>query len=292
MTYRRIRSLTRGIDVLRYLNTVQGAQPTDICKELKLPRPTVHRILDTLEELKLVHRGYYSREFRLTDGVKRLARAKGVYEELRQAAWPIMHELTARHVWPCDLAVFQDNTMLIVESTHRSSPLSSDIGMVGISRSMTSSPLGRAFLCHCSDAQRDAIFAALALRPHESDGLMQQREAINRMIEQGRNDGFSMCPELPHTRCASIAVPIRLRDDVVATMNMVWNVKELTFDEAGTQLGLPLLAARDQIEQRLVEFEKQAHGHERGPALPAFGLAITPDPGLVAHIEIGVPGTS
>ena len=82
MTYRRIRSLKRGIDVLRFLNTVKGAQPADICKELKLPRPTVHRILETLEEMKLVHRGYNAREFRLTDGVKRLAQAKGVYEEL------------------------------------------------------------------------------------------------------------------------------------------------------------------------------------------------------------------
>ncbi len=279
MTYRRIRSLTRGIDVLRYLNTVQGAQPTDICKELRLPRPTVHRILDTLEEMKLVHRGYYSREFRLTDGVKRLARAKGVYEDLRQAAWPIMHELTARHVWPCDLAVFHDNAMLIVESTHRSSPLSSDIGMVGLSRSMTSSPLGRAFLSHCDDAQREAIFTALALQTSENDGLLRQREAIDRMIEQGRNDGFSMCPELPHTRCASIAVPIRVRGHVVATMNMVWNIKELTFADAGTQLGVPLLAARDQIERRLVKIDLQPQA--AGPEAPstAFDGALGPDAG-------------
>ncbi len=285
MTYRRIRSLTRGIEVLRYLNTVQGAQPTDICKELKLPRPTVHRILDTLEEMRLVHRGYYSREFRLTDGVKRLARAKGVYEELRQAAWPVMHELTARHVWPCDLAVFHDNAMLIVESTHRSSPLSSDIGMVGLSRSMTKSPLGRAFLSHCSDAQREAIFAALALRAGENDGLLHQREAIDRMVEQGRRDGFSMCPELPHTRCASIAVPIRAHRQVVATMNMVWNIKELTFAEAGTQLGVPLLAARDQIERRLADVDLQPV--MTGPEARAYDSAVNADPG--ADPRIGSP---
>lgn len=289
MTYRRIRSLTRGIDVLRYLNTVQGAQPTDICKELKLPRPTVHRILDTLEEMKLVHRGYYSREFRLTDGVKRLARAKGVYEDLRQAAWPIMHELTARHVWPCDLAVFHDNAMLIVESTHRSSPLSSDIGMVGMSRSMTKSPLGRAFLSHCCDVQREAIFAALALKAGENDELLRHREAIDRMIEQGRNDGFSMCPELPHTRCASIAAPIRVRGNVVATMNMVWNVKELTFADAGKQLGVPLLAARDQIERRLTQIDSQTQGHVPQTQAPVFEGVLLSDPGAEPMIGSSAP---
>lgn len=268
MTYRRIRSLTRGIEVLRYLNTVQSAQPTDICKMLKLPRPTVHRILDTLEELKLVHRGYYSREFRLTDGVKRLARAKGVYEELRQAAAPVMHELTVDLVWPCDLAVFQDNAMLIVEATHRSSPLSSDIGMVGITRPMLLSPLGRAYLSHCSDEQREAIVAALCANPAGNDGVAADRAAIDRMVEQGRKDGFSMCPELPHVRCASIAVPIRVRGEVVAAMNMVWNIKELSFAEAGAQLGPPLLAARDRIEQRLLEFEIHADAGAPDASMP------------------------
>ena len=279
MTYRRIRSLTRGIEVLRYLNTVQGAQPTDICKELKLPRPTVHRILDTLEELKLVHRGYYNREFRLTDEVKHLARAKGVYEELRQAAWPIMHELTSRYVWPCDLAVFRDNAMLIVESTHRSSSLSSDIGMIGRTRSMMLSPLGRAFLSHCSDTQRAAIIEALNARPSERDGIMADSEAIDRMIAQGRRDGYNMCPELPHTRCASIAVPIRVRDEVVATMNMVWSAKELTFDQAGERLGVPLLAARDRIEQRLLELERRARSGATDAATLLPGLDIHTDHG-------------
>ena len=279
MTYRRIRSLTRGIEVLRYLNTVQGAQPTDICKELKLPRPTVHRILDTLEELKLVHRGYYNREIRLTDEVKHLARAKGVYEELRQAAWPIMHELTSRYVWPCDLAVFRDNAMLIVESTHRSSSLSSDIGMIGRTRSMMSSPLGRAFLSHCSDTQRAAIIEALKVRPSERDGIMADSEAIDRMIAQGRRDGYNMCSELPHTRCASIAVPIRVRSEVVATMNMVWSAKELTFDQAGERLGVPLLAARDRIEQRLLELERRARGGATDAATLLPAIDTHADPG-------------
>ena len=53
MTYKHIRSLSRGIEVLRYLNTVDGAHPSDICRSLDLPRPTVHRILETLGELTL-----------------------------------------------------------------------------------------------------------------------------------------------------------------------------------------------------------------------------------------------
>nr|WP_246866331.1 helix-turn-helix domain-containing protein [Novosphingobium sp. SG720] len=258
VTYRRIRSLQRGIDVLRFLNSVKGAQPTDICKELKLPRPTVHRILETLEEMKLVHRGYNAREFRLTGGVQRLARAKGVHEELRQAAWPVMHELTARYLWPCDLAVFQDNAMLIIESTHRLSPFSSDIGMVGRQRLMLLSPLGRAFLSHCDAPQRALILEALAAQRLPDDGLMADREAIDRIVEQGRRDGFSMCPELPHTRCASIAVPIRAGGEVVAAMNLVWDLKEMPFDQAREQLGPPLLAGRDRIERHLADLVADA----------------------------------
>lgn len=253
LTYRRIRSLKRGIDVLRFLNSVKGAQPADICKELKLPRTTVHRILETLEEMDLVHRGYNAREFRLTGGVKRLARAKGVYEELRQAAWPVMRELTARYLWPSDLAIFHDNSMLIIESTHRLSPLSSDIGMVGRVRSMMLSPLGRAFLSHCEPDLRELIVHSLATQSAPAEGLMADCEAIDRIVEQGRRDGFSMCPELPHTRCASIAVPILIRGEIVATMNLVWDLKDVSFEQAREQFCAPLVAARETIERRLLD---------------------------------------
>tara|TARA_B110001454_G_scaffold177183_1_gene169582 strand:+ start:18031 stop:18762 length:732 start_codon:yes stop_codon:yes gene_type:complete len=241
--------------------------------------------LETLEEMKLVHRGYNAREFRLTDGVKRLAQAKGVYEELRRASWPVLEELTARHIWPSDLAVFHDNSMLIIESTHRLSPLSSDIGMIGRSRSMMLSPLGRAYLSHCEQEQRDSILAHMREHPNLTDGVLADNEVIQCIIDQGRKDGYSMCPDLPHARCASIAVPIRAGQAVIATMNMVWNVTEMSFEQVPIQLGEPLKAARNSIERRLQEITDERRAEQAPcPAFVApFGQGGMRSHPLIAH---------
>ena len=257
MTYRRIRSLTRGIEVLRYLNTVSGAHPSDISKALNLPRPTVHRVLDTLKAFSLIYQTESSAEFRLTPLVRRLGNVKDVNEELRTAAWPAMQALTARVLWPCDLAVYQDNAMMIIESTHRVSPLSVDLGMVGRPRHLLTSPLGRAFLAHCDDEQLEAALSAISDDGDEGREFVSDRQALNQMIEQGRRDGYSMCSELPHDRCASLAVPVRYSGRVIGCMNLVWKVSDVTYDWARENLSGPLIAARNTIERRLAGLEPE-----------------------------------
>ncbi|WP_137897991.1 helix-turn-helix domain-containing protein [Sphingomonas sp. 2SG] len=250
MTYKHIRSLSRGIEVLRYLNTVDGAHPSDICRSLDLPRPTVHRILETLGELTLIYQGPFSREFRVSPKVRELAQSRDQFGLIRHAAWPAMHALTSQVVWPSDIAVPQDHAMLIVESTHRISSMSADIGMIGQSRPMLVSPLGLAYLSHCGDAARDAILDDLYATA-TADDAFADRATIERALGDGRRDGFVICHDLAHRRCASMAVPVRVGGDVVACMNVVWHAAELTFDEARDQLGGPLMAARDRVEESL-----------------------------------------
>lgn len=253
MTYRRIRSLTRGISVLRYLNTVKGAHPVDIAREVGLPRPTVHRILETFEELELVYRGPYSCEFRLTPGVRRLVGGGGNFDKLRSSARPVMRDLTTEVVWPSDLAVFDNNVMLIIESTHRLSSITSDIGMVGQTRSMLLSPLGLAYLSHCDKERRDALITELCTRAARNGRGADDLEEIDSMIESGYRDGFSICPDLLDDRFASIAVPVRINGAAIASMNIMWSLADLTIEQARERLSRPLLSARDRIEAQLLD---------------------------------------
>jgi IclR family mhp operon transcriptional activator len=239
--------------VLRYLNRVNGAHPVAIAKGVGLPRPTVHRILESLEELELVYQGLDSGEFRLTPDVRRLARGSGDFDNLRNAAWPVMRELTAEVVWPSDLAVFDNNAMKIIESSHRLSSLASDIDVVGEKRSVLHSPLGLAYLSHCSDETRDAVIDELRMRTAWNDQIVDDLEQINRKVSSGYSDGFCMGPDLPEGRCASIAVPVRVNAAAIASMNIVWNLAELTFEQARERLSGPLMAARDRIETQLRE---------------------------------------
>lgn len=263
MIYKHIRSLSRGVEVLRYLNTVDGAHPSDICRGLDLPRPTVHRILETLVELTLVYQGPFSREYRVSPKVRELAKSHDEFDFIRHAAWPAMHALTTEVVWPSDIAVLHDGAMMIVESTHRISSMSVDIGMIGQSRPMLVSPLGRTYLSHCSDAERDAILSEIYARTPD-DPAIEDRATIEQALADGRRDGFTMCHDLAHRRCASMAVPVRVDGDVIACMNIVWHAAELTFDEARDQLSKPLMTARDRLEATLRGLDLTDNPHRGG----------------------------
>ena len=51
-----VRSLQRGLDVLHHVNTAGGIRAGALARLLNLPRPTVYRLLQTLEELGYVER--------------------------------------------------------------------------------------------------------------------------------------------------------------------------------------------------------------------------------------------
>jgi IclR family mhp operon transcriptional activator len=253
MKYKRIRSLARGIEVLRYLNRVKGACPVDIGKALGLPRPTVHRILEAFEELELVYQGLNSRVFRLTPSVRKLAGGGNKFDILRAIAGPVLRELTAEVVWPCGLAVLHESAMLVIESTYRQSSMSSEIGMVGQSYPLLLSALGQTYLSHCDAARRGAIIADLCAHAVRHDLPVDDLEVIDDMVKDGHREGFSMWRDLPDGRFASIAVPVRLDGTTIASISIMWNVVDLTFEQAYERLSGPLLAARDRIETKLQE---------------------------------------
>lgn len=72
MNYKRIRSLERGIAVLKFLNTVKAATVAEIAEATQIPRPTAYRVLDALIEEGLVYQRPSSNSLYLLSGNDRL----------------------------------------------------------------------------------------------------------------------------------------------------------------------------------------------------------------------------
>lgn len=73
MGYKQIRSLARGMAILKYLNEKQAATVADIAEQTRIPRATAYRILDALAESGLVYRSPSSSNlFRLTGNIRQL----------------------------------------------------------------------------------------------------------------------------------------------------------------------------------------------------------------------------
>ena len=96
-----------------------------------IPRPTVYRLLQTLEELGYVERGVSSDLFRVTRKAAGLGDGYDAGVLVAQSLGPILFDLGRRFLWPFDLFVYDNASMIVQETTHARSPLSIDRGMMG-----------------------------------------------------------------------------------------------------------------------------------------------------------------
>src|SRR5258708_12238696 len=70
---RPIRALMRGLDALTFLNLRDGGSVSEVAQEIRLPRTTVYRILETLCSTGFVFRDAADDRYRLTILVRGLS---------------------------------------------------------------------------------------------------------------------------------------------------------------------------------------------------------------------------
>ena len=247
MSYASIRSLARGLRVLQYLNTVSEATPVEIGHNLDLPRPTVHRILDTLIERGWVYQSRSTGAFRLTREVRRLDQVPASATSIEVLVRPVLAKLTGEIAWPSSLGLRDRETMVICGSTHRDSALS-DADIIGHHRPMLESALGRAYLSHCPEIERQAILESLQASSDPAARRAHDGAFLADLVETGIRDGVSTCRDGVRPGTAAIAAPIKFGGGVLACINIVWLAEAMPFEEAVDWLKPRLLAARDRIE--------------------------------------------
>ena len=225
-----VRSLERGLKVLEALNRCHGARAQQIARLVELPRPTVYRLLETME-----HLGYVTRSedaWTLTAQVKALS--SGFHDDVwvTRVAAPILHELGREVLWPVDLVTFENDAMIIRETTHTESPFSIDRGMAGTHLPVLQTSGGRAYLAFCPDRDRDLILARLRQSGRPSDAMAHDEPFVKRILSETRQTGYGFRTDgfNPHT--ASISLPILIEGRVLACITMIWIASALSFDEA------------------------------------------------------------
>jgi DNA-binding transcriptional ArsR family regulator len=145
-----VRAFKRGLDVLHEINRSGGIRAGDVARQLELPRPTVYRLLETLEELGYVARSASDDRFRVTRRASSLGDGYDPGVVICQAAAPYLAELSKILVWPVDLSTYENASMVIQETTHSRSPLSIDRGMIGKRLPVLRTSAGRAYLAACA----------------------------------------------------------------------------------------------------------------------------------------------
>ncbi|WP_299985868.1 DNA-binding transcriptional regulator [uncultured Ruegeria sp.] len=228
-----VRALARGLNILRYLNRVGATRPGEIASELGLPRPTVYRLLHTLEEEGYVLCSASDARVRVSPLAAALGDNVSVRSRLCQVAAPVMAEFTETHAWPADLSTYEDAHMVIQESTHGRSPLSVDPGMVGFSLPILRSSAGRAYLSVCGSRELEMIIELLRAENLPEDMPFLRKRWLEENLTIYAEQGYAT--RGPHTfrpKTSSLAVPILTDDRAVGCLSIIWVTKAMNMDQA------------------------------------------------------------
>ncbi len=228
-----VRAFRRGLDVLHEVNRSGGIRAGDVARQLDLPRPTVYRLLETLEELGYVVRSASDDRFRVTRRASSLGDGYDPRIGICAAAAPHLVELSRRLVWPVDLSTYSDAAMVIQETTHPRSPLSIDRGMIGERLPMLRTSAGRAYLAACDAREHDVIVSHLHHLDEPEDRPFLEPARLSELMAQTRQRGFAIRSDgefKPKT--ASIAVAIVRGETVFGCLSIIWIRSALSLEDA------------------------------------------------------------
>lgn len=252
-----IRALARGLEVFRVLQDRPAYSLDELHQVTRLAKPTLLRILKTLEEAGLAHRALGDGRYRVGARVRFMGRDVGPHHAVAEQAGPVLDALCRQVLWPSDIGVYKNGAMEILETNRQQTPFLVNRARMGYRVHVLLSALGRAYLAFCPTEERDTILARLSKSGDPYDSQARDRAAVLASLERVRERGYATrAPGYGYwgpsrNSAEAIAVPVRLGEKVFACINLSWVAGAVPLDEmVGKYLGV-LTEAADEIAHRI-----------------------------------------
>lgn len=257
---RPIRALIRGLDALSVLNRRNGATVAEVTEEIRLPRTTTYRILETLSQAGFVVRDSVDDRYRLTVMVRALSDGFDDEAWITQIARPCLNELGREIIWPVSIVAPSGTSMLVRDTTDYSSPLAVERHPAGYRMPMLTTAAGRVYLAFSSVTERESLLELLSQSTREEDKLARNRPEVDKILDETRSQGYATASR-PRRVAEQIAmsVPIMHEDRMLAAMTVRFSSNAVPMRTAVERF-LPRL--RDTAQKITLKFNEQ---HDNPP---------------------------
>jgi IclR family transcriptional regulator, mhp operon transcriptional activator len=257
-----IRSLERGLQVLKALNAAPISSLHDIYRLTRIPKPTLLRILLTLEQSGVVSRRLADGRYRVSSSLTRLARKPDRYDRVAEAAAPVLDRLCQKVSWPSDLMVPAGDHLEVRETSQTQSPFmvyySKD--RVGMPVNWLLSAVGRAYLAYCPEHERKKVIALLRKSDRQENWLARDQKRLDEILAETRKRGYGLRDpsfgggpygmQAPDG-LAGMAVALRDRSRVHGVINIIWPRAARAIEDMVRDCLPALRAAADEIVAEL-----------------------------------------
>jgi IclR family mhp operon transcriptional activator len=238
-----IRAIERAMNVLQELNL----QPINTIAQLhartKLPKPTLVRILKTLEEVGYVENDPRQGGYQVSALVTSLSSGfhKGPLVVEAGRAWAVA--ITRKHKWPVAIALPDYDGMVVRFSTVPDSPISPFHSTVNKRLCLLTRGMGLAYAAFLEKEEFDLIIDVLKKSDEPENALSHHPEKLKQILEQVRKAGYatrSLMVE-PHNS-NTIAVPIISHEGrVLATLGLTYFKSAFDSEQEACARYVPIL---------------------------------------------------
>jgi IclR family mhp operon transcriptional activator len=202
-------SLKRGLRALSLLNLREVLTATELAMELRLPRTTARRVLDTLVDEGYAEKITREHKYRLTPMVNVLSSGFSDESWIAHVAEPLLAKKTIEIGWPLVVATPSGDQMMVRVSTDRLTPLALDHFGVGFKTPMLHGTSGHVMLAFMSQQHRELTLQVIRSSTDPKQALAREDARIRSIVNLVRSQGFAhiIYKEYPE---ASVGVPIFL----------------------------------------------------------------------------------
>lgn len=232
--------LHKTLDILdRLRQSPDGLGLAELCTSIGMPKPTVHRILSTLET-----RGYVSRAAGTGYQVSRKLFTEtanvSATERLLRAARPVMAQLAAATGETVNLGVLDGGEVLVIETVESQQAVRMS-SKTGNRRFPHSTALGKIFLASLPRKEAARIVRSKGMPRFTPATIVRERDLMAELDRiRIRKYAIDNMENEPDGRCIAAAVQ-RENEDFAAALSISGPLPRMTLARAKSML--PLLAA-------------------------------------------------
>lgn len=246
-SYKPVTAALRVLEVLAAVNRLGGRGAIgDIHYQTGIDKSTIVRMLETLISAGYVIRGVEGPVYRVTGKTLALSASFDRHLAFVDILSPILSDFRDEIGWPSDVALFDHDAMLVIETSRASGPLSFNRS-TGYRAPVLGTSLGLAYIASCSPEEQESFLQTIEQDDAPWNEIARDRRAFERRMAEVRTKGFAtMDPAYSQqeyaNRIFSIGVPITHGESVFASINVIYLRQALTPARAQKDL-LPRLSA-------------------------------------------------
>ena len=249
-----VQAIEKGCNILDLLSKGNGSYSIrKISQTLKLPKPTVHRILHTLCNLGFVLQAPDSKEYSLGFRLVELGQAVLNRIDFRKEAEPFLNNLADRVQETVHLAQLDDDKIVYLEKIEKIGVptglrMASRIGARNYAHSCA---MGKVLLAFAPDGERKEIFKQNKL-PKLTENTITTLSQLQEHLSMVRSQGYAIDDEENEKGIRCVAAPvIDHTGEVIAAISISGPTVRMTLERIDSELKEPVVSTAGKISRKL-----------------------------------------